>query len=198
MPILTAADKPTYFPSVIQTGADLDGLMLLAQSLCESSYGANRPLELQQHTEIVTVVNWVATLTYYPIVPPLVSVSARLLRDVSFGRTVLHQWLQLGSDEYLLDVEVNQLRLGGHASEVKVTYSAGLDFSTSNIEVQKIKAIAGQIVTYYGNYRVGLDSYLLNPAGDGDVISYNLAPMNSYLSGMLQPLRKYLPRRSGG
>lgn len=198
MAILTAADKPTYFPTVAQTGAALDGLIILAQGLCESSYGANRPLELQPFTEVVTVVNRVATLMHYPIGLPLVSVSARMLRDVGFGRALLHQWLGLGTDEYLIDVETNQLWLGGEASEVKVSYNAGFDFASSSVDVNRIKAIAGQIVTYYGSYKIGLDSYLLNPAGDGDVVSYNLATLNSYLSGMLQPLRKYLPRRSGG
>jgi hypothetical protein len=201
MPVLTAADQPIYFPTVTQTGAALDGLMALAQALCESSYGANRPLELQQHSEIITInlKYLVGTLSYYPIAAlPSMSVWARIMMDASFGRLSLHQWLPLASDDYLLDVETGELRLGGVASEVKVVYSAGFDFSLSSAEVKSIKAIAGQALTYFANYQVGLDSYLNNPAGEGGVESYNLVRPDQYLSAILLPLRRYMPRRSCG
>jgi hypothetical protein len=201
MGILTAADKPTYFPSVTQTGAALEGLLALAQALCESYYGANRPLELQQFKEIVSVnlAYRVAVLTYYPIATsPALAVEAIVASSGNrFGRVILDVWSDLRSDEYRLDIETGELWIATRAIQARATYTAGFNFGSSAPDVLNIKAIAGQIVTYFANYRVGLDSYLSNPPGNA-VESYNLVRPDQYLTALLLPLRKYMPRRSLG
>ncbi len=47
--ILTLDDKPIFFPSIDLEESTLLGYLVRAQAIAESSQGANRPLELQQH-----------------------------------------------------------------------------------------------------------------------------------------------------
>jgi hypothetical protein len=202
MSILTAADQPTYFPTVTQTGAALTGLMTLAQSLCESSYRANRPLELQAFKEIISINPQyrVGVLTYYPIAPSPDLVVETLLTSSGnrFGRSVLDAWQTVEAGDYRLDAETGELWLTSHATKARVAYSAGLDFEVDSPDVKRIKSIASQILAYFANYKVGLDSYLSNPPGDAGVESYNLVRPDQYLSAILLPLRIYQPRRSMG
>jgi hypothetical protein len=202
MPILTAIDQPTYFPLLTQTGFALDGLINLAQAMCESSYGANRPLELQPFQEIISINPQyrVGVLSYYPIAnsPALAVESLVTALGNRFGRTVLDAWQPLAAGDYRLDAETGELWLMTRATKARVAYSAGLDFAGDSAEVKRIKSIAGQVLTYFANYKVGLDSYLSNPVGDTGVESYNLVRPDQYLSALLLPLRVYQPRRSLG
>ena len=205
MPILSAADKPTYFASVNQSGVELDGLIAVVQALCESSYGANRLLELQPYTEVISINQTyrVGTLSLYPIAAePLPLVEALITASVNrfaFGRPSLGAWAELAVGEYRLDTDTGDLWIDRAASQAKVSYSAGFDFSSTSPEVSKIKAIAGQVLTYFANYKVGLDSYLDHPtAANATIQSYNLVRPDQFLTAMLLPLRKYLPRRSSG
>jgi len=202
MALLTADDKLTYFPTVLQADTALTGLMTLAQALCESSYGANRSLELQEIKEIVSVnpMYGVAVLSHYPIaLSPVVVVEALSGNSVggSFGRIALGDWAVL-PDSYRLDAETGELWLSNRTDKIRATYTAGYNFTGTAPDIQKIKAIAGQVLTYFANYKVGLDSYLSNPAGNVGVESYNLVRPDQYLAALLLPLRKYMTRRSFG
>lgn len=193
--ILTASDQPTYFPNVTQTGLALEGLLNLAQALCESSYGANRPLEQTTYEAIVTVnpLTRTAQLPYFPVVS-VVSVAVRQSRE-SWGRVSTSEWwLTTG---YMLDIPTGQLNFTTLVTEAKVAYIAGFDFTANTLEAKQIKAIAGTIVDYGANRFYGqLDSYLSNPPGDGQVESFNYVRPDTWLQTILMPLKKYYPRAS--
>lgn len=193
--ILTALDQATYFPNVTQTGSALDGLIAFSQALCESSYGANRPLEQMLYEAIVTVNPKTRTtqLPYVPVVS-VSSVSVRQSRE-SWGRISTSEWwLTTG---YMLDIPTGQLNFETVATEAKVSYVAGFDFAVNTAEVKQIKAIAGTILDYGANRFYGqLDSYLSNPPGDGQVESFNYVRPDTWLQTILTPLKKYYPRAS--
>jgi len=197
--ILTASDQANYFPNVSQTGAALDGLLHFAQATCEGSYGSNRLLELQQFTHILTVntVFYTATIPLMPIASsPLPTLETRVHRKHLNGYT-LSDWQAV--NQFTIDYEIGQLNLGLPATEAKLTYRAGFDFSIDTPEVRSIKAIAGVIVDWAAHRFYGqLDSYLLNPAGNSDVTSWNTVPLDRWLQVILMPLKKYVPRGSGG
>lgn len=202
MALLTVDDKLTYFPTVTQTGVALTGLMTLAQALCESSYGANRLLELQEIKEIISVnpMYGVGVLSHYPIaLSPVLVVEALSGNPIggSFGRIALGDWAVL-LDSYRLDAETGELWLSDRTDKIRATYTAGYNFTGTTPDIQKIKAIAGQVLTYFANYKVGVDSYLNNPSGDLGVESYNLVRPDQYLVALLLPLKKYMTRRSFG
>lgn len=200
MPILIAADQPTYFPNVAQSGAALTGLLAVAQSLCESSWGANRPLDQQQFTEIISI-NPLTRTGNLPNVPVLSSpapvVSVRVSRD-SWGRVTTSSWFTLDSGGFSVDYEIGQLNLFSMATEAKVSYTAGFDFTQTSQEIQTIKAIAGVVVDWAARRFYGqLDSYLSNPPA-GAVESFNMVRPDTYLEVALRPLKKYAPRKSYG
>jgi hypothetical protein len=202
MTILTEADKAAYFPSVTQTSVALQGLIHVTQALCEGSYGANRALEQQTHTEIVDVIpiERFAYLSRYPVVSlSEVQVRRRSNRfGDGWGRQSLMQWLTLASDQYLLDIETGRLNFYEFATEARVTYVSGFDFGGSDQTARQIKAIAGVVLTYMANnYYGGLNSHLINPA-TGTAESFNYAAIDNYLTAALSPLKRYIPRRSGG
>jgi hypothetical protein len=178
MTILVEADKTAYFPSVAQTSTALQGLIHITQALCEGSYGANRGLEQQTYTEIVDVmpIERFAYLSRYPVVS-LSEVQVRrcsdrlsnpfmqrsFLRD-TWGRQTLLDWSTLDSQDYLLDVETGRLNFYQFATEARVTYISGFNFSGSDQAALQIKAIAGVVLTYMANnYYGGLNSHLINP-----------------------------------
>jgi hypothetical protein len=195
MAILMAADQPIYFPEGSVTGAALDGLCRVAQSICEGAAGSNRLLELQAFTSIVAVqrVERFCYLPFFPVVS-VAAVSVRQQAD-SWGRFVDGGWLPLADDEYWLDVEVGRLHFARFAAEARVTYSSGFDFSvSSNPDVVTIKAIAGLVLTHIANnYGGSLDNYSTNPA-TGTAESRNYARLDTYLEAILLPLKRYAPR----
>jgi hypothetical protein len=212
MTILTEADKSAYFPSVTQTSVALQGLIYVTQALCEGSYGANRPLEQQTYTEIVDAlaVERFAYLSRYPVVSlSEVQVRRRLQRYSdpfmqrissrdTWGRQGLLDWITLTSDQYLLDIETGRLNFYEFATEARVTYVSGFDFGGSDQTARQIKAIAGVVLTYMANnYYGGLNSHLINPA-TGTAENFNYATIDRYLEVTLSPLKRYIPRRSGG
>jgi hypothetical protein len=202
MTILVEADKTTYFPSVAQTSTALQGLIYVTQALCEGSYGANRVLEQQTYTEILDVlpVDRFAYLSRYPVVSlSQVQVRRRSHRfSDGWGRQTFLQWLTLTSDDHLLDLETGRLHFYQFATEARVTYISGFNFSGSDQAALQIKAIAGVVLTYMANnYYGGLDSHLINPVS-GTAQSSNYATIDRYLEAVLSPLKRYIPRRSGG
>ncbi|NJN87931.1 MAG: hypothetical protein HC881_18590 [Leptolyngbyaceae cyanobacterium SL_7_1] len=202
MTILSALDQPNYFPNVSASGAALDGLIQLAQVMCEGSYGANRPLERQPHTEIITInsIDCFGYLSRFPVVSVEgVQVrSRRRGRLDGWGRSTSFEWYTLAPADYQLDFETGQLNLFGvFNTEAKVSYVSGFDFANPNPQAKQIKAIAGLVLTYMANNRPGLNSYLNNPA-TGTAESFNYESLDNYLGTLLSPLKKYIPRRSGG
>ena len=196
--IFTAGDRDSYFPNVSQTGAALEGLLVLAQSLCESDYGANRPLDYAQHGEVISInSSGFGYLSLLPVYPTPTVIEVRESVD-GWGRISGPGWRPLATSEFELDYITGRLDVFVKSSDVKLFYYTGFDFgSGATQEIKNIKAIAGQVVEYFGRYRVGLDSYLNNPAG-GAVESYNLVRPDQYLTTLLRPLMKYRPRGSGG
>lgn len=197
MAILNLTDKATYFPGVDVGMPALEGLIALAQTVCESVYGANRSLEAQRVSEILPVKNQQVFLSYAPVLT-IESVAIRW-NQTRWGRTIFTDWSPLPADGYLFDSPINRLSLFmREVSEVKVSYTTGFDFSSSASDVQQIKAIAGMVVDwaarrYYGQ----LDSYLINPSVEGAAAeSWNFVRPDQYLQAMLLPLRKYVPRGS--
>jgi hypothetical protein len=92
--ILVSGDKAQFYNEVTATGAQLDGLLQLAQGMCESEYGAGRPLEITTFTDIVE---------YFPMGKvayvkrsPVISVSEVYIRGKSdnFGMTTSDWQLQ--------------------------------------------------------------------------------------------------------
>jgi hypothetical protein len=201
--ILRPIDKAAFFPDVTQTGTTLEALCALAQSYCEGNYGANRPLEKAIVTEISPVRSpekeAIARLSLYPVDPLTLTVQARVLVEDGFSRIFTGVWQTLAPDAYRFEATLGELRLHLIASEVRVTYTQGYDFtSLVNPDVQKIKAIAGVILTHLANNAFGVfTSTLENPTGT-EVLSRSFAPLDGYMKTMLQPLRRYVPHASGG
>ena len=199
--ILSPSDKSGYFPGVSAVDDELNGLLYFAQSQCEGPYGANRLLDQQSFTHIITVnpAFWTANIPYFPLSDtPSPSLEYRI-HSRNAGNYRMSIWQLAQSDQFSIDYEIGQLNLFTPATEVKLTYTAGFDFSTDTPEVRSIKAIAGVIVDWAAKRFYGqLDSYLSNPAGDSDVVSWNAAPLDRWLQVVMSPLKKYSPRPSGG
>jgi hypothetical protein len=201
--ILTPDDRPTFFPTVTQQFTALTALTALAQSYCEGYYGANRPLERTVFTEVSPVRSpereAIARLSMHPIDPNTLTVQARVLVEDGFRRIFTGEWQTLDPGSYEFEVTTGELRLHLIASEVKVNYTAGYNFrSLVQPDVQKIKAIAGVILTHMANHDYGVfTSTLENPTGT-EVLSNSFAPLDAYIKTMLHPLKRYVPYASGG
>jgi hypothetical protein len=201
--ILEPTDLAAFFPTVTQTGSTLEAFCAIAQSYCEGHYGANRPLEKTTFTEVSPVrapeQEAIARLSMHPIDPNSLIVQARVLVEDGFSRIFTGEWQTLDSASYEFEVTTGELRLHLIASEVKVNYTAGYDFrSPTQPDVQKIKAIAGAILTHMGNHGFGVfTSTLDNPTGTA-VLSNSFAPLDGYMKTMLHPLKRYVPYASGG
>ena len=83
MAILTLADLADLAPGIDTVTAPLavEGLLARVQSWCESGTGANRPLEVTSHTEILTIsmdLGGLGQLTRVPVAvlpDPVVEIS---------------------------------------------------------------------------------------------------------------------------
>ena len=197
--ILVSGDKAQFYNEVTATGAQLDGLLQLAQGMCESEYGAGRPLEITTFTDIVE---------YFPMGKvayvkrsPVISVSEVYIRGKSdnFGMTT-SDWQLQDPSTYTVDNTINQVNIGftdiwsfsggqsrGDRMEAKIVYSSGFDFTiTSNQEINSIKAICGRIV-----------SYMFQKIGIGQANITDVVGFQSFVAGdrfiglFLTPLAKY-------
>jgi len=196
--ILTSSDKATFFPDVSQTGAALDGLLYFVQATCQGSFGANRPLELQQFTHIITInpAFYTGNIPMMPIASsPAPTVESRI-HTRYLGQYTSTDWQ--ATDQFAIDAPTGQIHLKIPASEVKLTYWAGFNFTAPTDEAKEIKAIAGVVLDWAARRFYGqLDSYLDNPPG-AQVSSYNYTRLDQWLQTILAPLKKYAPRSSGG
>ena len=200
MAILTSSDKSKYFSEVVATSTTLDGLLIIAQAMCESTYGADRPLEITTFTDIVDLypASGIALIKRSPVIA-VSTVSVR--RKVNNFGSSSSEWQLLTSNEYSVDTEINQVNinyadnwgmLGARRSpmQAKITYTSGFDFSTdTSQEANNIRAICGRIVSYMEQ------PIAIGKAGVTDADGFqSYVTSNSFLGVFLAPLGKYKPR----
>lgn len=158
--ILTAADKPLYFPDCPLSGSALTAAIARAQMTAESAKGANRPLELQAFSEIrpISRTSQTCQLSRFPVVElpaPVLKARSRGFKD-GFGRIApATDWQALSADSYTIDYETGAVHLV-HTSfgrgwntpltELQATYSSGFDFSIVTPETQAIKSAVATIL----------------------------------------------------
>jgi hypothetical protein len=163
MAILTAADKPIYFPSVLLTGAELDGAIAATQNLIEAHL--NRPLEIRQYHEVRKLHQSMSfcRLSYLPIWKmPAPTIEGRFTGGLNrnFRRVPATDWVLIRSADYELERSGRlQLRQGAGArltswvpgfaiNEIRATYQAGVNFAVDSAEVKRLKSAAAAILTY--------------------------------------------------
>jgi hypothetical protein len=200
MAILTSSDKSKYFSEVVATSTTLDGLLIIAQAMCESTYGADRPLEITTFTDIVDLypASGIALIKRSPVIA-ISSVSVR--RKVNNFGSSSSEWQLLTSNAYSVDTEINQVNinyadnwgmLGSRRSpmQAKITYTSGFDFSTdTSQEANNIRAICGRIVSYMEQ------PIAIGKANITDAVGFQAyVSANSFLGIFLAPLRQYKPR----
>lgn len=164
--------------------------------MCESEYGAGRPLELQSFTDIVSLYDsGIAFIKRSPIVA-ITSVSTRTNDGIANS-----EWQALTADDYSLDTEINQVniktlnnwgwtgRRRSLPSEAKITYTSGFDFSTdTSQEANAIRSICGRIVSYMAT------AVAIGKASITDTDGFqSFVSTDNYLSAFLFPLGKYRP-----
>ena len=168
--------------------------------MCESTYGADRPLELQSFTDIVDLfpASGIALIKRSPVIA-VSSVSVR--RKINNFGSSSSEWQLLTSNEYSIDSEINQVNinyadnwrmLGARRSpmEAKITYTSGFDFSTNTSqEANSIRSICGRIVSYMEQ------PIAIGKANITDAVGFqSYVASNSFLGVFLAPLGKYRPR----
>ena len=195
MAILTSSDQDVFFPNVTATDDELEGLILIAQAMCESAYGADRPLDIHEFSDIVTVYS---TGLAFIKRSPLIDVSAVVIRSCP-----QEDWTLLDSADYSIDYDVCQVNIKrfnsnwgyGNRSryqpqEARIIYTSGFDFSTDNSqEANNIRAICGRIVSYMEQ------PVAIGKIGTTDALGFqSYISADSYLGIFLLPLAKYKPR----
>ncbi len=167
--------------------------------MCESTYGADRPLEITTFTDIVDLypASGIALIKRSPVIA-VSSVSVR--RKVNNFGSSSSEWQLLTSNEYSVDTEINQVNinyadnwgmLGSRRSpmQAKITYTSGFDFSTDTQEVNAIKSICGRIASYMAM------PIAIGRANITDAVGFqSYVSANSFLGIFLAPLRQYKPR----
>lgn len=200
MAILTSSDKSKYFSEVVATSTTLDGLLIIAQAMCESTYGADRPLEITTFTDIVDLypASGIALIKRSPVIA-VSTVSVR--RKVNNFGSSSSEWQLLTSNEYSVDTEINQVNinysnnwgmLGARRSpmQAKITYTSGFDFSTdTSQEANNIRAICGRIVSYMEQPIAIGRANITDADGFQSFVS-----TDNFLGAFLIPLAKYRPR----
>jgi len=166
--------------------------------MCESEYGAGRPLELQSFTDIVSLYDsCIAFIKRSPIVA-ITSVSTRTNDGASYPSS----WQALTTNDYSVDTEINQINISSAlnnwgllgrrrslSSEAKIVYTSGFDFSTdTSQEANAIRSICGRIVSYMAT------AVAIGKASITDTDGFqSFVSTDNYLSAFLFPLGKYRP-----
>ncbi len=152
--MLTSADKALYFPDLNLSGSYLNAALLRAQVMAEGALGANRPLSLQQYTEVKPLNQRLQTcqLSRCPIAAdPTPTIEARYGNTVDgWGRTHLAtRWQLLEATQYTIEFETGRLMLNGNFTEIRATYTSGFDFTQDDDpKVQAIKTAVASILLY--------------------------------------------------
>jgi len=161
--ILTVQELRNYSPALSILGnLELEGLILRSQSLCESSLGANRELEVKDYILEKTLSVNKIPLVYAPV-NIINSVEVKYCNFlVSFGDIPVNQnWEVLPEENYsligdYLELNFNNIntqnirsargRRGSNIEQqIRITYSAGLDFSATSQDILKIKSLIAAI-----------------------------------------------------
>lgn len=195
MAILTSSDKTQFFSEVVATSTTLDGLLIIAQALCESVYGAGRPLDVTEYSDVVKVYS--SGLAFIKR-SPLIDVSAIVTRS-----SPQENWTLLSTDDYSIDYDVCQVnikrlnsnwgyspRRNSPSQEVRIVYTSGFDFSTdTSQEADNIRAICGRIVSYMEQAVAIGKANITNADGFQSFVT-----SDNFLGVFLLPLAKYRPR----
>lgn len=221
MPILTEDDQPIYFPRIKALGDELAGFLLRAQAIAEGPAGADRPLELTQIIDNINISKAYQTgqLKYWPIASspdPVVEVRQGSHKNI-FGRpSPVSNWVTLAPTDYQLEA-TGRLLLSistaygfsvglSFATEARVIYTTGFDFTDDTVPVKTIKACVGAIATYLyfseGGATAGVGPISKREAKDEYSIWYGEsayqgkigADSNSAFESILRPLKQYAPR----
>ena len=169
--------------------------------MCESTYGADRPLDVTTFTDIVEL--YPASGIAFVKRSPVISVSEVSVRseNSNFGISA-SEWQLLTSEEYSIDPEINRVNIGytnswgllrntrGDRMEAKITYTSGFNFATdASQEADNIRAICGRIVSYMEQ------PIAIGKANITDVAGFQaFVSSDSFLGVFLLPLAKYKPR----
>ena len=162
MAILTTSELATYAPGVTG-GTDVD--IMIAQSAIDAWLGY--PIEQAERVEILSLTARSKTvqLSYHPIASsPVAVIEVRQgnARDRLDRQSVVTDWHALASGDYVLDatglISLNILNSAvtfgftlDSVTQIRATYTAGLDFTQDNTEINALKAAVGQIITYQKN-----------------------------------------------
>ena len=203
--ILTVQELRNLSPSLSVLGnLELEGLILRSQSLCESSLGANRELEVKNYIlERTLSVNKIP-LVYAPV-NVINSVEVKYYNFlVSFGDISVNQnWEVLSEENYslvgdYLELNVypthtlrrNLRRHDNITQEIRINYSAGLNFSSTSQEVLKIKSLISSVaeVMYREQKNIKEES-----SQGAKIIYQDFKSLNPY-SNLLPLFYKYRPR----
>ena len=159
MALLTVEELETYAPEVAgATSIDI----LVAQTAIEAWLGF--PIEQTQRIEILqlTARSKTTQLSYHPIADtpaPVIEVRQGNERDRLDRQSVMTDWFTLQAGDYILDatglISLNTLNSSVSfgfnlisATDLRATYTAGLDFTQDTPEIKALKAATGQIITY--------------------------------------------------
>ena len=203
--ILTVQELRNFSPSLSVLGnLELEGLILRSQSLCESSLGANRELEVKNYIlERTLSVNKIP-LVYAPV-NVINSVEVKYYNFlVSFGDISVNQnWEVLSEENYSLvgdylefnvypthTLRRNLRRRDNITQEIRINYSAGLNFSSTSQEVLKIKSLISSVaeVMYREQKNIKEES-----SQGAKIIYQDFKSLNPY-SNLLPLFYKYRPR----
>ena len=159
MAILTTQELTTYAPTVAG-GTEVN--ILIAQAAIEAWLGF--PIEQAERVEILplTARSKTTQLSYHPIADtpvPVIEIRQGNERDRLDRQSGVTDWVTLQSGDYVLDATgllslniVNSAVSFGvtsiNATDLRATYTAGLDFTQDTPEIKALKAATGQIITY--------------------------------------------------
>lgn len=208
MAFLTEDDLCTYAPS-----ADVDdSSIIFAQATIEAWLGY--PLEQAERVEILklTTRSKTAQLSYWPIAStptPVIEVRQGNERDRLDRQSVVTDWFTLATSDYILD-DTGKLSLNilnsavtfgfnlNYSTEVRATYTAGVDFSQDTAEVNALKAATGAVITYQtspnfstGVSEIDIDNHIRKKySGSGS----SALPAGQTPEILFRAFQKYKPR----
>lgn len=226
MAILTTGDVATYAPTVTATGSELNALLALAESIAQGPSGSHCSIEKSIRNEQRTVGYSLQTvqLSYWPI-----DLSAEIVLQGRYGnvrnrfrRSVgISQWITIDDGAYVLDetghlslnngnsiFDFNRSTNGSELTEIKIQYTAGVDFTADNDEVKSLKYALGGILTalsdssqdpFSGRSLQSWDSHLEGKVTFASTSqsrsgSMTISPVAGVADYLLDPFRKYRPR----
>ena len=166
--------------------------------MCESTYGADRPLDVTTFTDIVPVYS--SGIAFIKR-SPLISVSSIVVR-----RSPQDDWQSVDVATYAIDTTTAQVnfkylpvgsnsnfgsfRNSSSRTEAKIVYTSGFNFSSdTSQEANNIRSVCGKVVEYMEQPIAIGQASVTNADGFQSYV-----PLPNYLSIFLAILTKYKPR----